>query len=124
MSDMRIRAIDESTLQTVLAEDVVFEGELRFDQPLLIKGRVKGEVVSETDLYVNPGAVVEATITARKVSVKGDVHGDIRAIDRIELFSSARITGNIDSPDLIMQSGCRLNGSCRMPGGDAVKGES
>lgn len=121
---MRIRAIDESTLQTVLAEDVVFEGELRFDQPLLIKGRVKGEVVSETDLYVNPGAVVEATINARKVSVRGDVHGDIRAIDRIELFSSARITGNIDSPDLIMQSGCRLNGSCRMPGRDAVKGES
>ena len=115
MSDMRIRAIDESTLQTVLAEDVVFDGELRFSEPLLIKGRVKGQVVSQTDLYVNAGASVEATIEARKVSVKGDVHGDIRALDRLELFATASVTGNVETPDLIMQSGCRLNGSCRMP---------
>jgi len=30
MSDLRIRAIDESTLETVLAEDIDFDGELRF----------------------------------------------------------------------------------------------
>ena len=56
MSDLRIRAIDESTLQTVLAEDIDFDGELRFSEPLLIKGTVKGTIISDTDLYVNPDA--------------------------------------------------------------------
>ncbi|MFW6213976.1 MAG: bactofilin family protein [Spirochaetota bacterium] len=111
MSDMRIRNIDEST---VLAEDIDFDGELHFTEPLLIKGNVKGRVVSKTDLYINEGARVEATIEARKVTVKGAVHGDISAIDRIELFSSGRVTGNIKTPDLIVQSGSRLNGSCTM----------
>jgi len=120
MSDLRIRAIDESTLQTVLAEDIDFEGELRFSEPLLIKGKVKGTVISDTDLYVNENAKVSATVTARKVSVKGEVNGDIHAHHRLELFASGRVNGNVTTPDLIVQSGSMLNGSCSMtesPGG-------
>ncbi|MFW5685198.1 MAG: bactofilin family protein [Spirochaetota bacterium] len=121
---MRIRSIDESTLQTVLAEDIDFEGEIHFSEPLLIKGSVKGKVVSDTDLYINADAVVAAEIDARKVSVKGEVRGDIRATDRLELFASARVTGNVFTPDLIVQSGCSLNGSCTMPGSANPTAES
>ncbi len=114
MTEMRIRSIDESTLQTVLAEDIDFDGEIHFSEPLLIKGHVKGKVVSETDLYINADAVVAARIEARKVSVKGEVQGDIHAKSRLELFASARVTGNVHTPELIVQSGCLLNGSCTM----------
>lgn len=121
MAEMRIRSIDESTLQTVLAEDIDFDGEIRFSEPLLVKGSLKGTVVSETDLYINEDAVVAARIEARKVSVKGAVQGDIHASQRLELFSTARIHGNVKTPDLIVQSGCSLNGCCAMPqeAGDA-----
>ena len=122
MSDLRIRTIDESTLETVLAEDIEFDGELRFSEPLLIRGHVKGTIVSDTDLYINSSASVEATIEAGKVSVKGEVSGDIYAKSRLELFASARVNGNVRTNDLIMQSGCRLNGSCEMP--DAKKKEN
>lgn len=114
MAELRIKSIDESTLETVLAEDIDFDGELRFSQPVLIKGNVKGTIVSDADLFVNPEATVAATIEAGKVSVKGEVTGDIHAKVRLELFSTARVRGNIKTPDLIMQSGCRLNGSCDM----------
>ena len=115
---------DITTLETVLAEDIDFDGELRFSEPLLVKGTVKGSVISNTDLFVNPDATVSATIEASKVSVKGTVIGDIHATTRLELFSSARVTGNVRTPDLIMQSGCRLNGSCEMyePGSKASRG--
>jgi cytoskeletal protein CcmA (bactofilin family) len=114
MSDMRIRNIDESTLETVLAEDIDFDGEIHFTEPLLIKGNVKGKVTSNTDLYINAGASVEATIEARKVSIKGEVKGDVTALKRLELFSSGRVTGNVRTPDLIVQSGSVLNGTCVM----------
>ena len=118
MADLRIRSIDESTLQTVLAEDIDFDGELRFTEPLLIKGTVKGTVISDTDLYINSEATVAATITARKVSVKGRVIGDSHARGRLELFASARVQGNVSTPDLIVQSGSLLIGSCNMYDGD------
>jgi cytoskeletal protein CcmA (bactofilin family) len=114
MAELRIRKIDETELDTVLAEDIDFDGELSFKQPLLVKGRVTGQVRSESDLYINESASVDATISAATVSVKGTVHGDITASTRLELFSSSDVSGSIRTGDLVVQSGCRLNGSCEM----------
>lgn len=116
MAELRVRTIDESELETVLAPDIEFEGTIEFSQPVLVKGSVKGEIRTGSDLFIADTAKVRADISAARVSVKGSVAGDIEASERIELFSGAAITGNISSPDLIIQSGSRLNGKCSMPG--------
>lgn len=114
MAEMRLKTIDEADIDTVLAPDIDFDGELTFVEPLLVKGTLKGKILSGGDLYVNPGAVVDASIVADKVSVKGSVHGDIHAKQRLELFENAELSGNVKTPDLIVQSGSVFNGSCRM----------
>lgn len=119
MAELRLRKIDESELDTVLAEDIDFDGELSFKQPLLVKGRVSGQIRSESDLYVNESASVDATVSAATVSVKGTVTGDITATTRLELFASSHVSGNIRTGDLIVQSGCVLNGTCEMQGAPA-----
>lgn len=121
MADLRVRRIDESDLDSVLAEDFEFEGEIQFEKPLLVKGHISGQVSSQSDLFISEDAVVDASVAARRVSVKGTVRGDVSAGDRIELFASSRLEGNISTPDLIVQSGCMLNGKCSMPGGTAPK---
>ncbi len=118
MAELRVRTIDESELETVLAPDIEFEGTIEFSQPVLVKGSVKGEIRTGSDLFIADTAQVHADISAARVSVKGNVAGDIEASERIELFSGASITGNISSPDLIIQSGSRLNGRCSMSNGD------
>lgn len=119
MAELRLKSIDESDIDTVLAPDIDFDGELSFVEPLLVKGSLRGKVLSGGDLYVNPGATVEASIVANKVSVKGSVHGDIHAKMRLEVFENAELSGNVKTPDLIVQSGARFNGSCEMPGARA-----
>lgn len=121
MADLRVRRIDESDLDSVLAEDFEFEGEIHFEKPLLVKGHVSGQVSSKSDLFISEDAIVDASVSAHRVSVKGTVRGDVSAEDRIELFASSRLKGNIATPDLIVQSGCMLNGNCSMPGGIASK---
>jgi cytoskeletal protein CcmA (bactofilin family) len=115
MAELRVRTIDESELDTVLADDFDFEGTIEFSEPLLIKGVVKGEVRSHSDLFIAESAHVEANVRASRVTVKGTIRGDVDATDRIELFAGAGITGNIRTPDLIVQSGSRLSGCCEMP---------
>lgn len=117
MSEFRTRAIDEESLDTVLAEDCAFEGEMQFVKPLLVKGRVTGTISSEGDLYVSKSAHVEAQIDANVVSVKGRVSGKVTARTRVELFADAGLDGDIVTPDFVMQSGSRFNGTCRMPTG-------
>lgn len=114
MAELRVRTIDESELETVLAEDLEFDGTIEFAEPLLVKGRLSGEVHAEADLYIAASAVLDADIVAARVSVKGTVSGDITASERIELFSGASIGGNIRTPDLIVQSGSHFTGTCRM----------
>jgi cytoskeletal protein CcmA (bactofilin family) len=114
MPDSRIRNIEETEIDTILAEDIEFEGELEYHGSLLIKGSFRGEIRSQGDLYIKDSAVIEASVTADRIAVHGRIKGDVKAEKRIELFDTSRVEGSIDTPDLVMQSGCRFNGSCRM----------
>jgi cytoskeletal protein CcmA (bactofilin family) len=115
MANLRVRTIDESELDTVLAEDFEFDGTIEFREPLLVKGHVSGELKTESDLFVAESATVDADIRARRVSIKGTVHGDVGALERIEVFAGASLNGNIATPDIIIQSGGRFSGQCTMP---------
>jgi cytoskeletal protein CcmA (bactofilin family) len=117
MAELRVRTIDESELDTVLAQDIDFEGTIEFSEPLLVKGSVRGDIKTPSDLFIANGARVNADITAARVSIKGTVQGDVTASERVELFSGAAIVGNVATPDLIVQSGSHFTGRCEMPGG-------
>lgn len=114
MVDLRIKDVNESEIDTILAEDIDFSGDLSFSKPLMIKGAFHGNVKATGDLYVGEQARVEATVEADVVSLKGLVRGNIQAHSRVELFSTAIVEGDIVAPDLVMESGCRFNGSCTM----------
>ncbi|MFW5785875.1 MAG: bactofilin family protein, partial [bacterium] len=119
MAELRLKKIDEADIDTVLAEDVDFEGTLEFEDPVLIKGKFRGEITSSGDLFVSDNATVDAKVTANVVSVRGRVNGDVNARTRLELFSKSRLTGSIVAADLVVESGCVVNATCRMGEGAA-----
>lgn len=114
MTEVQITAVDEEQLDTVLAGDVEFSGEMTFKKPLMIKGSVSGVIRSESELYIDEKARVEADIVASVVSVKGSVKGNISARERVELFACASVDGDVTAPQITMETGCRFNGACRM----------
>jgi cytoskeletal protein CcmA (bactofilin family) len=114
MSEIHHRGIDERELDTVLGDDFEFEGEMEFSKPLKLNGTVKGEVKATSDFLIAPGARVDASVWARYVDARGQVNGNIVATRRIELSSTARVKGDITAPEVVMESGARLNGLCTM----------
>ncbi len=120
MADLRLKLIDEADIDTVFADDVEFEGELAFQDPVLVKGQIKGRLQSAADVYISEQARVDAELAAEVVSVKGELRGDVYARRKLELFSSGRVDGTVRTPDLIVQSGAVLNGTCRMDGDPAA----
>lgn len=115
MSDLRVRALDEDEIGTIIADDVEFDGEMHFEHPVLIRGKVKGSITSLDDVFISEEAVIDADLDAKRISIKGRVTAAINARERLELFKTARIEGPVDTPDLIVQSGARFNGPCTMP---------
>jgi cytoskeletal protein CcmA (bactofilin family) len=116
MAEVRIKDIDEHEVDTILADDIDFEGQLTFKKPLMIKGKFKGEIRSESALYVGEKAVVEAKVESGLVSSKGRIKGDITGQSRVELYSTAQVDGDISTPDFVVESGCKFNGHCNMTG--------
>ncbi|TFG59809.1 MAG: polymer-forming cytoskeletal protein [Spirochaetales bacterium] len=114
MSELTIKSIEESEIETVLAEDINFTGTLSFDDSLMIKGKFQGEICAKGDLHIGTNAEVEAKLEASLVSIKGSVKGNVTALSRIELFSSSSLEGDINTPSITMENGSKFNGKCAM----------
>ncbi len=123
MPEVRIKDMDEHEIDTILAEDIDFEGHLTFKKPLMVKGKFKGEIKSSSALYVGERAYVEARIEASLVSSKGRIKGDILGHSRVELFSTSQLEGDVTTPDFVVESGCKFNGLCNMGGAQRKEGQ-
>lgn len=103
-------------LNAFLGKGCAYEGKLTFEGTVRIDGRFYGEIFSQDVLVIGQGAQVHAEIDVGVVVVSGEVTGNIRASDRIELRSPARLRGNISTPTLIVEEGVIFEGNCRMTG--------
>jgi cytoskeletal protein CcmA (bactofilin family) len=97
----------------VLPAGAAFEGLLVLPGPARIDGRVRGEVLAASDLWIGPSGRVQADLEVRAVTIEGRVDGDVRARDRIDLRGSARVHGCVAAPRLSMAEGCIVDGDCR-----------
>ncbi len=97
---------------TVIGANSVFEGRFAVKGNLRIDGRFEGTALRVDQLQVGPEGKVKADITATNVVVEGIVIGNITATTRILLLSTARVLGDLRTPELIIQDGVVLEGKC------------
>jgi cytoskeletal protein CcmA (bactofilin family) len=99
---------------TILREDASFEGKLVFDGNVLVNGRFKGEIHSTGDLTVGNGGFVEGLVEIGTVHIFGEVHGNIRAKQKIVINAPAVVKGDIVAPSLVIEEGAVFEGNCSM----------
>jgi cytoskeletal protein CcmA (bactofilin family) len=91
-------------------------GQLTFHGAARIDGCVEGEVLCHGVLTIGEGAEVRAKISANVVMIRGKVEGDVTAKEKVELGGLAWLSGNIDSPRLVVSEGVVFDGHCSMRG--------
>src|SRR5262245_54037319 len=100
---------------THIGASIVVDGELTCGEPLQIDGRLRGNIVARGgELTLGPSAVVEADIRAARVTVFGNVRGNITATERIELGASAEVKGSLSANAVVIADGARFNGGIDM----------
>ena len=105
---------EEKHIKTILEHDIEFSGTLKFSTSLKIKGIFNGEINATGHLYIGKNAVVKANIKVKQITVYGKIEGNVKASEKVELLNNAELIGDIRTPDLIIQSGCKFNGKCFM----------
>ena len=107
---------------TTIGEDSAFEGRCAIKGNLRVDGRFVGPVLEVEQLHVGPAGKIKTDVTAKVVVVEGVVLGNITAESRVMLRSTARVLGNLTTPELIIHDGVILDGECsvgRMHGDSA-----
>jgi cytoskeletal protein CcmA (bactofilin family) len=95
-----------------------FEGKLRFKGTVRIDALFKGQIITNDVLVVGESGRIDAEITCGTVIVHGQVNGDVRAKDAVEILRTATVRGNIETPSLRLDKGGRLDGSVKMTQGE------
>lgn len=89
-------------------------GEIRFEDTLRLDGIFRGKIVSKHTLVVGESGEIDGEIEVGTVSINGRVKGIVRAHDRIEIHSSARVTARLVAPVLVVEEGALLEGEVSM----------
>src|SRR6266513_2002378 len=120
-SETLARDIKEGTLGGFVGSGTVVVGEATFKAMLRVDGHLSGRVSSSSGtLIVGANGKVDANIEVAVAVIHGTINGDVIATQRLELVRAAKVTGNIQTPSLIIEQGAMFEGSCKMTAADAA----
>ena len=114
-SEAIARDIKEGNLGGFVGNNTHLTGDATFKGMMRVDGHLSGRISSgDGTLIVSTNGLVEADISVATAKVYGTVRGDITATSLIELGRTARVTGNIRTPSLVIENGAVFDGTCRM----------
>ena len=107
-----IRAVDNGAAarESVIAADLTIEGKIEGSGHVRIAGRFKGDVNVQGDLTIEPGAKLAGGVRANKVTVSGELEGNIDSASQVELTNSGAVHGDLKADTLTVASGSRIRG--------------
>lgn len=101
-------------IQTLIGPHTRIVGDIDFRGGLHVDGRVEGNIVASGDpdsiLSVSESGFVEGSVDVPEVVMDGTVEGDVVVSGRVELGSTARVTGNVVYALIEMAIGAEVNG--------------
>lgn len=100
--------------ETVIGSKASFEGTLRCESSLRVKGKVQGEISCTKTLVIEESAEVDAKITVANAIVAGKLDGSIECEGRLEIVATGRVSGELTAGVLIIQEGAFFEGQLKM----------
>ncbi|HWA15906.1 MAG TPA: polymer-forming cytoskeletal protein [Gemmatimonadales bacterium] len=107
---------------SIIASGTVITGDLRADGTIKIEGEVLGNVQAAQQVLLARGSHVRGDVQAREAVIGGVVEGAIRATDRVEIQSTAVVTGDVTTQRIVIAEGGQVNGGLVMTKKPAANG--
>jgi cytoskeletal protein CcmA (bactofilin family) len=97
--------------RTLLGRSLVIKGDISGSEDLVIAGQFEGTLnIQGQCVTVSAEGKVKADIQAARVVIYGSVHGNISVRERVEIFKSGHVVGDIVSPGISIEDGAYFKG--------------
>ncbi len=110
--------------ESLIAPDITIEGKIEGEGHVRIAGNFKGDVNVRGDLTIEPGARVTGSVRAEKVTIAGELIGNIESAAHVELQQSGALTGDLKAGSLSVAAGSRMRGQAEFGWDDGKDGNS
>ncbi len=97
--------------RTEIAGDIQVAGAIHVDG--MVSGNLSAEKGSKATVRVSEKGRVQGDISAPNVIINGEVKGDVRVYEHLELAQKARITGDVYYNTIEMVLGSQVNGQLK-----------
>lgn len=94
-----------------ISQGIKIKGDVTGKEDLFIDGQIEGKLdISGGSVTIGPNAKVKADIVAREVIVRGRVAGKLSGKERVQLWSTAEVEGEVQTERLAIEDGALLRG--------------
>jgi cytoskeletal protein CcmA (bactofilin family) len=101
---------EKAKSESLIAPDLAIEGKIEGTGHVRIAGRFKGDVDVRGDLTIESGAQVTGSIRAEKVSIAGELIGNVETATHVDLLQSGALTGDLKAATATVAAGARMRG--------------
>jgi len=97
--------------RTQLGRSLVVKGDVSGSEDLMIFGQFEGTINMQGHcLTIGPEGKVKAEIQASRVVIYGSVHGNISVRERVEIYKTGHVVGDLLAPGISIEDGAYFKG--------------
>jgi cytoskeletal protein CcmA (bactofilin family) len=94
-----------------ISQGIRIKGEVTGSEDLYVDGLVDGKLnLANGSLTIGPNGSVKADVNAREVIVRGKIEGKVTGRDKVQVWSTGQITGEVQTERLAIEEGALLKG--------------
>lgn len=106
--------IVRESAQSYIGEGTTVEGKIFCEGSLRVDGKVKGEIEAKGVVTIGEKGVVESNIKAGEVQIMGYINGNVISERKVEIYSTGKLIGDVQTPKIAIEEGGVLEGKCTM----------
>jgi cytoskeletal protein CcmA (bactofilin family) len=96
--------------ESLIADDLTIEGKIEGGGSVRIAGSFKGDVNVQGDLTIEAGAKLTGGVRADKVTIAGELEGNVQEASRIDLLNTGAVIGDLKAGSVTVAAGARMRG--------------
>jgi len=104
--------------ESLIAVDITIEGKIEGGGSVRIAGKFKGDVNVQGDLTIEAGAKLTGSVRADKVTIAGELEGNVVGASRIDLLQTGTVVGDLKARSLAVAAGASMRGKAEFGGDD------
>src|SRR6267378_3250962 len=94
-----------------ISQGIRIKGEVTGSEDLFVDGLIDGKLnLTNGSLTIGPNGTVKADVNAREVIVRGRIEGKVTGRDKVQLWSTGQVTGEVLTDRLAIEEGALLKG--------------